>query len=441
MFFVLAFIVLLCVVTKRKALLTPQFGFALCFIPSILFSFLWVNKWGLDLHIATIAVLTGGVALFFLTSLFMYVTFNAVAPSKGEEIPAFRSIRMILFPQDQKIKISSIRLAFFAVIQLATLLLLMRFIMHYAHTSSLSAAMYQYRVDTAIENKASTMPGYLMNLRYLSIASGYIWGYIFCYNFPFKRDDRKNVLLLLFNLLLSIGNSLITGSRTSAILTLAAMFIQMYFITGKRRAWKKIFSPKIMFKLAILGLGVVGLFVVSIYVMGRSDSSEVDLMSYFSIYLSAEIKNLDVFIRKGNFGTDWSDKQTLIYAINYIAPRIGKPELVHELVVPFRQIHGMSLGNVSTIFYAYLYDDGYKGLVIYTILMALITQIMFFAAERSKCRNKISFSVVLYSYVYTTILLSFFSCKFYESVFNIVFIKMILFWIFIIIMMQLKVRR
>ncbi len=443
MLFVLLFIVLLCVVTKRKALLTPQFGYALCFIPSILFSFLWVDRWDLDLDVTTIVVLTGGAALFFFASIVVSIAIATVAPAKESvtETPALTSIRRILFPQDQKIRISDLRLAIFALIQLATLVLLVRFITHYAHTSSISAALYQYRVETAIENKASGMPGYLINLRYLSTSSGYIWGYVLCYNFPFKGDKKSNVLLLVSNLLLSVGNSLMTGSRTSAVLTLAAMFIQMYFITGKRRAWKRLISPKTMVKLAVLGAGLVGLFVLSISLMGRKDSSEVDLMSYFSVYLSAEIKNLDDFVRKGHFGTDWSHKQTLIYAINYIAPHIGKPELVHELDVPFKQIHGLPLGNVATIFYSYLYDAGYKGVAIYTILMAVITQIMFIVAERSKCNKKIDFFVVLYSYVYTTILLSFFSCKFYESVFNIVFIKMILFWIIIIIMMQFKVRR
>ncbi len=295
MFLGLVFIVLLCVVTKRKALLTPQFGYALCFIPSILFSFLWVERWDLDLDAATMVVLIGGVALFFLVSFAVSMAMVSVTQSKEEatEMPAFTSIRKILFPQDQKIKISSVRLIIFALMQLATLVLLVRFIMHYAHTSSLSDAMYQYRVDTAIENKDGGMPGYLINLRYFSISSGYTWGYVLCYNFPFKRDKKSNVLLLVFNLLLSLGNSLMTGSRTPAVLTLLSMFIQMYFITGKRRAWKRLFSPKTMFRLAVLGVGLVGLFVLSIFLMGRDDSSEVDLMSYFSIYLSAEIKNLD----------------------------------------------------------------------------------------------------------------------------------------------------
>ena len=153
--------------------------------------------------------------------------------------------------------------------------------------------------------------------------------------------------------------------------------------------------------------------------------------------MSAEIKNLEIFLGYDSFGTDFSHCQTMIYVANFWGKLTGNMSIVHELDLPFRYVNGYGLGNVATAYYAYIYDKGYFGVLIYTTLMAVICQMIFQRMIRKNRSNKLlSMSIIVYSYVYFLISFSFFSNKFYENVFTLTFVKYLISWWIIKILLE-----
>ena len=101
---------------------------------------------------------------------------------------------------------------------------------------------------------------------------------------------------------------------------------------------------------------------------------------------------------------------------------------MNKVDIPFRSINGHTLGNVYTIFYAFMYDGGLVGVLCFTGLMAIICQLVFNKAIQERDNSKIDIWVVIYSYLCCCLIFSFFSNTFYEQVFNYGFLKFIIFW-------------
>lgn len=115
-----------------------------------------------------------------------------------------------------------------------------------------------------------------------------------------------------------------------------------------------------------------------------------------------------MFIRQGVFGTSFQKSQTMINVVNALGSLLGQPDWIHNLDNPYHYIGNIALGNVSTTFYAFMYDGGYIGVVGYTALFAAISQIIFQYSLKAQTKQKISLSVIIYSYVWYTIVFSFF---------------------------------
>lgn len=156
--------------------------------------------------------------------------------------------------------------------------------------------------------------------------------------------------------------------------------------------------------------------------LGRNMMTFLGLRDYIAVYISAEIKNLDSFIGQGNFGSSLSNSQVFANLSKLLAFICMDPSIEHSLTNPFQFINGFALGNVSTIFYAFVFDGGLIGLVIFTVIMGIVCQFFFYKALKSDPSSQICLSIIFYSYVLYTVSFSFFSDKFYEMIFNPVFV-------------------
>ena len=101
--------------------------------------------------------------------------------------------------------------------------------------------------------------------------------------------------------------------------------------------------------------------------------------------------------------------------------------MIHDTAFTFNRIGGSTIGNVYTVYSPFLYDFGYLGMLIFIPIMATICWIVFKKAVTFR-RREVSVAQIACSYIYFTILFSFFSCKFYENIFTIGFILKILYW-------------
>jgi len=408
-----------CIKFTKGALLSPQLAFVACFIPQVAYAFLFVDYWSLDLAWQTVATVLGGCTLFAAVSFAVSLCFD-ICHAKRKQ--AFS----LPYPATCGISNCTVwHAGAFLLLQIITVVWTFAFLLKATDTADISQAIITFNDTNKFSDTLIELPGLLGKLRMLTFASGFVWAYMLIYSFAHKIRIPR--VLVLLNFVMSVVNSLTTGSRTDAFLLIVATVVMAYFIYGRKNEWKLKMSPK---KWLMLGGGAAAL-VLSFQTLGNllGRNSKISVWEYIGIYLSAELKNLDIFIREGQFGAPVGQWQTLINLVNMIARRFNIPEWTHKFDIPFRNVNGHSLGNVATTFYAWLYDGGYIAVIIFTVIMAVICQLVYkFVTCREQKAGRISISELAYSYILFTVAFSFFSNKFYEHIFSGYFVYMLVFF-------------
>lgn len=420
----LAAILFFCLITSKKVLLTPQFGFTIGFFISVVYAIFYIKKWGLYLDKRTFWVIGGGVLLFYIISVIIQWLYR-IMPIYASDKQPFSQLLSLFGIQINK-KIDNWKLAIMAGFQLVTLLWLL-FFLHRLTGRGLVGSILYYR-SSMFSNQSITLPKLLFHFRALCIASAYVWEYLFLKNLIIEKNETRYLIWLVVNFLISSVISVLLGGRGGFVQIIIAFVVQMYFILGKKNNWKKVLSLKTVGIVALIGCGVLLSFQGLGLLLGRT--SNVDVTEYIAVYISAEIKNLDTFIRMGNFGTDIYHNQTFISLINAFSGKLCLPNMHHELDLPFRYYGKYPLGNVATTFLPFLYDYGYKGVLLLVPPMAIFSQIVFQHALNRNHNDKHAFSltIVVYSYVFFSIFFSLFSNKFYENIVSINFIYTLIYW-------------
>ena len=171
-------------------------------------------------------------------------------------------------------------------------------------------------------------------------------------------------------------------------------------------------------------------FVLYAKIMGRNMQSN-SIFDYLSVYLGAEVKNLDLFLQEKNNiekNTIWGS-QTFIAIIATWGKKIGfNGYHEYKLDLPFRSVNGVGLGNVYTTFYPYIYDFGYIGCIVLVAIMAILSQVCYEIIKKIRGKKNVQICVLIYGVIYSCLLLSFFSNKFFENIFSMNFIKYIVIW-------------
>lgn len=399
----------------KNLILSPQVGFAGGFLISVGYGLFWVGEYGIDLSLRALALLVFGISLFVIVCIVSQIIFSRMI--SGGSLLFYGN-------SSEGMYIESWKMIVFACFQVVTLVLLFRFL-HSLDSSSISAAIFKYRyANTFTENKIE-MPKYISLFRKICNASTFFWGYYLAHTIIYKK--KTNIILLLVNVGLGLINNIILGARTGAFVVIVSFITLFYFFlfikTKKRIGLKTICAAVLILVLLLASFKMFG------NILGRNIS--FSFSEYIAIYLSAEIKNFNTFVNSTSGGADLYKCQTLIYIVNFISGKFGFPNWYHELDIPFFYYNNHNLGNVSTIFYAFYYDGGVKGIAIFTIIMAVFSSYMYIKAikQYTYYRQGFSFIMLVYSYMYFCFLFSFFSNKFYEHIFNLSFIWFILTWI------------
>ena len=404
----LSVIAIIITIFSRKAVISPQFGFTVCFLPGIIYSLAYIDKWDLRLSNATVGIFLTGTIVFVMISFLSEKFFSRILKRKR------RHIKANIFRRE---KITVNKIVVIIIFQFITLLLTIYFLKR-NYGSNLSLAMAAFRRYSGISDDYVALPGIIKMFRRISLSAGFISIYIFVRGIVYKNKDNRKMTLI--SIAAALLNGLVLGARGDAIQLVCAGVIQFFLMHSIRNGNRKI-QIKSLLKVFSLVAIIILTFAEVGELMGRN-MSFLKFGDYISVYLSAEIKNLDTFVRAGKFGAPFSDFQTNASISHLIAVITGNPSFEHKLTNPYRFVNGYSLGNVSTTFYGFLYDGGVFGVVIFTAIMAIICQYSFCVAIKSKPDQKIEMGIVIYSYIWYTIIFSFFSDKFYEMIFNTAFI-------------------
>jgi oligosaccharide repeat unit polymerase len=392
--------------------------------PSILFcggmtiaSFIaWINQktWNLELDIRTLLVITLGAVEFILVGYITNFIFNIIySRTRTQKMVPYNGI-----PEYINKRFRSVLL-----IQLIILCVAIFTIRQTTGISNLMSAInYINYIQNGFIKGQINLPSYFGIILLFNSAAGMMAGYVFLENIIVKR---KFDFILFFNLLLGLATPLLTGARGDSIVFLIALTILGYFIVKEQNNWNSANTKYVV--VGIIGAIVfVFVFEWSASLVGRNMENS-NLGEYISTYMGAEIANLNEFIKNRSFPIKGEifGQQTFVTILPTLSRVFQFTLPDYKLDIPFQILNGHNTGNVATMYYSWLYDFGYMGIGILTIVVSSVGEVCYKFAKQS---NGFRIIKLIYSYIGALISLSFFSNRFFENL-NVNFLYMIILWI------------
>ena len=378
-------------------------GFAACLISTSLFT----QMWNYEMTSVAFTVVLAGCLLFGASAaIFSRIKINNTSTSVA---------------RDYRLPSNKTYLLALSVFVLIIMLVSLRFIVQTYPSDSLSGSIARYNsVIKFTDDGTDAFPSPWDKFRNLASMVGYLFAYYLAQSFVEK--DKSTLGLSMFGTMVACLFQVLSASRTMAVGYIFC-FVVAYLMLRRRRDGR---LPEIKLKTILLFIAVVSLFLVSFQfiaqtLQGRNTSS--DPLVYISAYIGAEIPNLDSFLQAGGADTNpaiWG-YMTFRNTIRWIGGQFGIPGFIYQYDLPFNVINGVSTGNVYTTFYAFIYDFGYIGFILLTMLMAFVSQVVYSKSCKFNSGWASSVWVIVYSIIAYALLLSFFSNKFYENVFVIKF--------------------
>lgn len=411
----LFFLLVLSYILNRYELLAPSSLFTASIFFGVVWAYAYRNEWSLNLHANTFWVILGGVSTFIVVSLITNeLVYNRVRNDGNSSSRSFEQI------EDSKLLI-------IILVELVTIVYTIYEVKMISPTGSLSESISLYRAQSLSDsgNFDTSLPKILSLLRTFTNATGYFFCFVTVKQWFMKRKVGVLYLVIIF---LSGISSVLLGARSGLLTLVICMGVYVYAWLKRKNKWSTKGNLKLLFTAVLIFVVVVMSFQGLAELMGR-DTSNYSFGYYLAIYFGAEIKNLDIFLQ-GSFPISdnvWGG-QTFIFLHRILAPFLGTTLQSYSLDLPFLSVNGSSLGNVYTTFYPFVYDFGYIGVPILTGVMAAISQISFKTFRFFDGKN-VSIAVLIYSRIVAALMLSFFSNKFYENIFNFDFIKTIIIWV------------
>ena len=183
-------------------------------------------------------------------------------------------------------------------------------------------------------------------------------------------------------------------------------------------------SFKLLVRILIIGIAIIGLLPILGNALGRPliKGAAYDTAMYFS----GSLINLDMFVK-----TTTNIKFphiSVFYGLLTDLNGIISKEFIASQKLPTRwnYINGNSLGNVYTTFSSYWYDIGWLGVILYSMLSAIIMHSIAKIAQRTNYKkNELSISTIMYSYFIPCIMFSLFANRFYAQLCSLFFLKFI----------------
>lgn len=208
--------------------------------------------------------------------------------------------------------------------------------------------------------------------------------------------------------------------------------IQKY---GKYRTY----SIKFILRVILIGILVLYIFYFSASFVGRNINNNVlsNIFDYFGVYLGAHTVNLDLYLHSNPERSDIWGKYTFLSLIKNLR-EIGLYNISTYLGhFEFRSYDGKTLGNVYTFIRTYYSDFGLFGVLILHSLMVGVMSVMY---EYIK-KRKGNISIIVFSYIYYSVALSFFAERFFSTVFCLSMVeKLSILTIFYLILIKKSIK-
>ena len=406
-------------VFAKQKLLSPSIAFIVPFTVSSIYLIFNVSRWSVVLNTNTYFVIISGCLSYLfgilLASQIKLRFGNKKESVKRDEIKFQAELNSFVLWLFFIFEIIALAFSFRAIISV---------VRRYGYSGNYSALIYRYRNLSIYTTESISLGGVVDWLYLFNSAIGYIWGYIIA---DAAANKRKIKLVYFLNFSIAIVTDLLKGGRQSAVQLIIASII-CYFMLYLSKLTRKNIPLRKYFKVLICGIVGMSLFQSLGYLLGRT--VQADFLQYLAVYISGGIRNLNEYLKTEHTAPDVFAKMTLPYVNRFIGNKFGIARMIYSLDLPYLSANGRNSGNIYTTFYAYIYDFGYIGVIIWPLIMGFISQRIYKKARKSILNDdkRVKTSVIVYGYLFYMLAFSFFSNKFYEGFFTISFVKIFLLW-------------
>lgn len=398
----------------------PSILFVVPFLVFGVTSILGEEAYKIIFHEETLLVIVSSALIF------TFITLLSQTVYKSKENLNFPLTEIIISK-----KVTLFFIVFFIVTQLAFIKYLEAIsLAHFGYSGSLGEMISLYDVMTKFWTEIFSELNVPIPLLYrignpITQGFGYLIVYIFIHNYvATKRIDKLHLLIILLLCL----NIILNGSRSPIFRIVTMMLITFYVLYNKQNNVRR-GNIKFLLKSLLIVIFSGTFFIALLSLMGREN--DLDMFHYIFIYVGAPLVNLDNYLAfrpDGSYATIFGE-QTFRGLYAYIAKIISDESLIFPTIDQFKfSNNGLEIGNVYTTFYSFIYDFEYVGFIPLILIIALY---YVFTYQRLKTRaiktNKVHFSLFIYAYLFNDLIMLAFSNRFYTTVLDIGFIKIVIF--------------
>jgi oligosaccharide repeat unit polymerase len=296
--------------------------------------------------------------------------------------------------------------------------------------------------DFYVETRIPQIVQYLYSF---CVTVGYVVIYVVINNFIVTRKIEWKKVILFGAICIA---SLLDGSRVDLIRFFIAIITVYFFLWKKNSGWNKHLGKNFYSKVLIAGLSLLIMFVLLRSVVGRlnNDNPLYDLTRYGGGSIQLLNLYLEYPLRRAR---PWG-RETFIGFYSFFGNRFDIRAWVYSIHKEYRSSNYYVLGNVYTCFRSYIRDFGYGGMVLLVSLFSFFITTMYNFVKRALNRRpvnrtilltkrfsikiqprnrRISYALLIYSYMAQSLFLSFFAENFFVVVFSFTMLKTIIFMV------------
>ena len=415
LFLVVAFYV------QKKDFISPSVVFCACYVISIACAIYNIENWSIELGWKTFWVLIVGAVEFIFIDFIISRFFNKKKKDREKhqakkqiiEIKTWKIVLIITY------ELLALTLLVFTVLKIAD---------EFGTYNSYGEAIKIFKDHTSY-SADRFLPTYVSILIKPIEVLAYIFIYVIIHNFFNSEDNiRKKIkqnLVLLAPILLFMLRYLLVSNRGSILQWLVASVIMLIIAWYEAQDWKKTIPKKYIFRTVIIVIIIAPIFYLSGFMLKRNIT--VGAVDYITMYAGGSIANLDSYLKRDDnphseiVGIEtFSSLSRRLYQIGLI--KTDKTPTVH---LGWRYVNGRNLGNVYTSYRRWINDFGYIGMFILNAIEAAFFSVIYNLLKHKRIKNKIP--IIIYSYLFYTLVLHSVDSVFYNTVFSIGFMMFLAF--------------
>lgn len=350
-----------------------------------------IDNWGVNIHFSTICVIALGL---------ISVLFGVFIGRYSRKIRwCSKSKKLSEVYEISEIHVNYTVAYLILAIDFLTVIWQFRWLMASGGGGDWLSMMAQYRQTSASWDTDSVLkPSLLANLEIMLSVSAYVFPYVGINNIVSGSKDKRNIILIFPAVLFAI-DKLLNAGRGDILILIGAIIFAVYICVQRRSGWKRKVSRRFIKYLVVALVLVVVFFSYTRIIVGRTNQSGI--LEYVTTYAGGSVQLFDLFLHDPPEASSIWGKETFGKLINLLGSRFGIDDWVYVRHSEFRLSNGVNIGNVYGAFRKYMYDFGYPGVVVLSMLVGIFYSYLYKRIQKDGIQSNDGFDwkVIFYMYM------------------------------------------